>query len=48
MKAVDGNHQTLSIMAARSRPKPVSGDWQLYGNELGRMKFEQLENNLED
>jgi hypothetical protein len=30
-------------MNSHNRPKAVSGDWQLYGNELGRMKLEQLE-----
>ena len=39
MKAAVGNHQTLSIMAVRSRPKPAGHDWPLYGDEYGRMKF---------
>jgi hypothetical protein len=39
MKAAVGNHQILSIMAVRSRPKPAGRDWPLYGDEYSRMKF---------
>jgi len=42
MKAAVGNHQTLSIMAVRSRPIPAGRDWPLYGDEYGRMKFSNV------
>jgi hypothetical protein len=42
MKAAVGNHQTLSIMAVRSRPSRDSHDWPLYGNEYGRIKLDNL------
>jgi hypothetical protein len=42
IKAAVGNHQTLSIMAVGSRPKPACDDWPLYGDEYGRMKLDNL------
>jgi hypothetical protein len=37
-EAAVGNHQTLSIMAVRSRPSTAGRDWQLCGDEYDGMK----------
>jgi hypothetical protein len=39
MKAVAGNHQILRLPIVSQRPIPADGDWPLYSNEYGRMKF---------